>query len=151
MLYSTECTTLNGEEKELFHKFCAVLAKELIPYLNKCVKILFTSKSMGINKSASSVISLDIERLTDPLLPMMPNNVVESTSDIGYHPNTDKLADSKTENNPDSISQSDSDDRLTGTEESAAIKSENKESDTQEEPHSTDDNLSSEIPTNVPS
>ncbi|CAB3992761.1 conserved oligomeric Golgi complex subunit 8 [Paramuricea clavata] len=152
--YRTECTTLNHEEKELFHKFCVVLAKELVPYLNKCVQILFSSKSMGITKSASSIISLDIDKLTNPLLPMMPVNVVEPTVDTEHHHNVDALTDSNTENNPVSITQSDSDDRLAGIEENAAIESENNESSSQDERQSTDDISSSEhseIPINVPS
>jgi hypothetical protein len=145
---------LNDEEKELFHKFCVVLAKELVPYLNKCVQILFSSKSMGITKSASCIISLDIDKLTNPLLPMMPVNVVEPTVDTEHHHNVDTLTDSNTKNNPVSITQSDSDDRLAGTEENAAIGSENNESSSQDERQRTDDTLSSEhseIPINVPS
>lgn len=109
---------------------------------------------MGITKSASCIISLDIDKLTNPLLPMMPVNVVEPTVDTEHHHNVDTLTDSNTKNNPVSITQSDSDDRLAGTEENAAIESENNESSSQDERQRTDDTLSSEhseIPINVPS
>jgi hypothetical protein len=136
---------LNSEEKELFQKFCAVLAKELIPYLNKCVQILFSSKSMGISKNASSVISLDIEKVTKPLLPMMPSNVVEPSAHSEYHGNVDSQTEDKTDRDANLTSQS---------EQEAGEKTEIQETRTQEEQSSIDDNLSSEhsdVPINVPS
>lgn len=142
--YSTEFTTLNSEEKELFHKFCTVLVKEFLPYLNKCVQTLFSSKSMAVDKSASSVISLDIDQLSKPLLPMMPHDVMETAVDTKYDHNVDTVL----------ISKSDSGDHLAGTDENTEIASENKESTTQEEQHRTNDNLPpehSEIPLEIPS
>ena len=109
---------------------------------------------MGINKNASSNMSLDIEKLTDPLLPMMPKKDVEPTVDTEYHDNVDILTDSKTQNKTDLMRQSDSDDRPANTEEDAANESEKEKTSTQEEHSSIDDNLSSEhseIPINVPS
>ena len=145
---------MNSEEKELFQKFCAVLAKELIPYLNKCVQILFSSKSMGISKNASSVISLDIEKVTKPLLPMMPSNVVEPSAHSEYHGNVDSQTEDKTDRDANLTSQSNSDDRLASAKQEAGEKTEIQETRTQEEQSSIDDNLSSEhsdVPINVPS
>jgi hypothetical protein len=135
---------LNSEEKELFQKFCAVLAKELIPYLNKCVQILFSSKSMGISKNASSVISLDIEKLSKPLLPMMPSNVAEPSAHTEYHGNIDSQTEDKTESDANLTSQSNSDDRLASAKQEAGEETEIQETRTQEEQSSIDDNLSSD-------
>ena len=135
---------MNSEEKELFQKFCAVLAKELIPYLNKCVQILFSSKSMGISKNASSVISLDIEKLSKPLLPMMPSNVAEPSAHTEYHGNIDSQTEDKTESDANLTSQSNSDDRLASAKQEAGEETEIQETRTQEEQSSIDDNLSSD-------
>lgn len=144
LLYSTECSTLNDEEKELFQKFCVVLARELIPYLNKCVQTLFSLKSAKINKSASSDICLNVDQLTDPLLPLLPNNVIEPTVDADYLQNIRSATDSKAESNVVSTDESDSNDKLPGTEERTENESENVKSATQEEQYEMNDNSLSE-------
>ena len=151
MLYSTECSTLNDEEKELFQKFCVVLARELIPYLNKCVQTLFSLKSAKINKSASSDICLNVDQLTDPLLPLLPNNVIEPTADADYLQNIRSATDSKAESNVVSTDESDSNDKCTG--ERTENESENVKSATQEEQYEMNDNSlseQSEVPKEVP-
>ena len=94
---------------------------------------------MGISKNASSVISLDIEKLTKPLLPMMPSNVAEPSAHTEYHGNVDSPTEDKTESDANLTSQS---------EQEAGEKTEIQETRIQ------DNNLSSEhsdVPINVPS
>ena len=144
---------MNDEEKELFQKFCVVLARELIPYLNKCVPTLFSLKSGKINKSSSSDICLNVDQLTDPLLPLLPNNVIEPTVDADYLQNIRSATCSRAESNLVSTDESDSNDKLSGTEERTENESENVKSATQEEQYEMNDNSrseQSEVPKEVP-
>lgn len=96
---------MNAEEKELFTKFCTVLAKELIPYLNKCLQALFPSKTIGLIAGVGTTgvdshtpVSLDISELTKPLSPMLPNNTLNSTAEAVANDNFQFHAHSSTEN-----------------------------------------------------
>ena len=81
----TEVGTLGVEGKELFTKFSTVLARELIPYLNKCLQALFPSKSIEalagvgtLGVDSSNPICVNIDELTAPLLPMLPSETINS-------------------------------------------------------------------------
>ncbi|XP_046853689.1 conserved oligomeric Golgi complex subunit 8-like [Xenia sp. Carnegie-2017] len=75
--YRTESSTLNEQEKDIFKRFCHVLSNELIPYLNKCLQILFSTKSPGVSKNAPSVLSMNITDLVSPLSSMIPNDLLK--------------------------------------------------------------------------
>ncbi|XP_028404258.1 conserved oligomeric Golgi complex subunit 8-like [Dendronephthya gigantea] len=111
--YRAEETALTSEEKELFQKFCVVLAKALVPYLNRCVQTLFSSKPIGNTKNVSSFISMDADKLIAPLLPMMPNTAPEPTVDAEIKPDEETEPISKeetTENHHVPIDEPNSDD-----------------------------------------
>lgn len=81
----TEVGTLGVEDKELFTKFSTVLARELLPYLNKCLQALFPSKSIEVlpgvgtlGVDSSNPICVNIDELTKPLLPMLPSETINS-------------------------------------------------------------------------
>lgn len=99
---------------------------------------------MKINKSASTGISLNIDQLTNPLLPLLPNNVMEPTVDDDYHQNIHSWTDSKAENNATSIDESDSNQQLSDTKERTESESENEKPTTQEQQYEINDNSLSE-------
>ena len=101
-------------------------------------------KSVKINKSASSSISLNIDELINPLLPLLPNNTMEPTVDAYYHRNIHSSTDSKAENTAISIDESDSNDQLSGTKERTENEPENEKSSTQEQQSKINDNSLSE-------
>lgn len=103
--YRTEVGTLTAAEKELFTKFCSVLAKELVPYLNKCLQALFPSKAIEVlagyntlSTDSSTSVCLDINELTRPLLPMLPSNVIDNTAETIMNDNTETSTNTVVEN-----------------------------------------------------
>lgn len=70
----TEAIALSERERAVFARFCAVLARDLVPYVNRCMEAVFPPETLGLVLGTQRPQGLDTKDLIRPLLPMIPQD-----------------------------------------------------------------------------
>lgn len=79
----TEAPALNEKERSLFTSFAKAIVKDLVPFIDHCLAAIFPPNSLTMTGPSTLIEGLDrpmgikIRDITSPLLPMIPQEIIE--------------------------------------------------------------------------